>query len=106
MAIRALAAGHFVYETPRVSVRSHRSLPPDEHRRAVAGYTYASGALIGKHLRQRTPGVLGLAAGLGRRWLGGGMHGALGAPRNRRQHARRLAAFLRGLARGATARAD
>jgi O-antigen biosynthesis protein len=104
-AVRALAAGHLVYETPRVFVRSHRSLTPDEHRRAVTGYTYASGALIGKHLRRRTPGVLGLAAGIGRRWLGGRTHTALGASRGRRG-ARRLIAFLHGVARGAGSASD
>ena len=104
-AIRALAAGHYVFETPRVSVRSHRSLPPEAHRRAVAGYTYASGALMGRHLRDRTPGILRLVAGLGRRWLAGGTHGALGAP-HAGHRARRLMAFLHGVVRGATAPAD
>jgi hypothetical protein len=102
--LRALAAGHFVYRTPEVTVRTHRSLPPEEHRRAVAGYTYASGALIGKHLRRRTPGILGLAAGIGRRWLGGTAHSALGAPRGSRL--RRLVAFVLGLVQGAIAPAD
>jgi hypothetical protein len=99
LAIRALAAGAFVFETPRVSVRSHRVLPAEEHRKAVAGYTFASGALLGSHLRRRTPGSSRLAAALARRWAGGRAHGALGsAPLGR---GRRLTAFLRGFARGA-----
>ena len=104
-AIRALAAGNYVLETPRMSVRSHRSLTPSAHRRAVAGYTYASGAVIGRHLRGRTPGILRLVAGLGGRWIAGETHGALGGPGSRHR-GRRLIAFLYGVARGATARAD
>jgi hypothetical protein len=99
LAIRALAAGAFVFETPRVSVRSHRVLPAYEHRKAVAGYTFASGALLGSHLRRRTPGSPRLAAALARRWAGGRAHGALGSsPLGRGP---RLAAFLRGFAAGA-----
>lgn len=98
LAIRALAAGAFVFETPRVSVRSHRALPADEHRRAVARYTYASGALIGSHLRRRTPGSPRLLVALARRWAEGRMHGAHGSATLSR--GRRLAAFLHGVARG------
>ncbi len=102
LAIRALAAGHFVFETPRVSVRSHRALPPDEHRRVVQDYSYASGALIGKHLRRRTPGILRLLSVLARRWTGGGSHSAMGLGSDP-QRWRRLAAFLRGVVRGVAA---
>ncbi|HET9333947.1 MAG TPA: glycosyltransferase [Gemmatimonadota bacterium] len=102
LAIRALAAGTFVFETPRISVLSHRVLPAEEHRRAVAGYTYASGALLGSHLRRRTPGSSRLAAALARRWAEGRAHGALGsAPLGRW---RRLAAFCHGVAHGALER--
>lgn len=100
LAIRALAAGRYVYETPRISVVSHRALPPDEHRRAVSAYAYASGGLIGTHLRRRTPGVARLTADLARRWAAGGHHGAMGSGDGRRFRWRRLAGFLRGLASG------
>ena len=102
LAIRALAAGWFVFETPRVSVTIHRALPAEQSRRAVETYTYASGALIGKHLRRRTPGTLGLVAGFAARWAGGGSHPAVGL-KGRPQRARRLFTFLRGFVRGATA---
>ena len=104
LAIRALAAGWFVFETPRVSVTIHRAIPPEEHRRTVTAYTYASGALIGKHLRRGTPGTLRLVSGFAGRWAGGGSHTAVGIG-SRPQRSRRLFAFLRGVAHGATARA-
>lgn len=104
LAIRALAAGWFVFETPRVSVTIHRAIPPEEHRRTVTAYTYASGALIGKHLRRGTPGTLRLVSRFAGRWAGGGSHTAVGIG-SRPQRSRRLFAFLRGVAHGATARA-
>jgi hypothetical protein len=99
LALRALAAGWYVLETPRVSVTMHRALPRDVHRQTVSAYTYASGALIGKHLRSRTPGILSLVSSLAKRWARGRSHSAVGLAGDS-QRFRRLIAFLRGLACG------
>ncbi|HJU87572.1 MAG TPA: glycosyltransferase [Gemmatimonadota bacterium] len=103
LALRALAAGWFVLETPKVSVTIHRALAPEEHRETIVAYTYASGALIGKHLRGRTSGILNLMSDLARRWAGGGSHTAVGLGSST-QRPRRLLAFVRGFARGLTVR--
>lgn len=99
LAIRALAAGWRVLETPRLSVTLHRSLPPDRRRAAALAYTYASGALIGTHLRRRTPGIPRLVAGFARRWVRGGAHPAIGLG-SRPRRVRRALAFAHGVVRG------
>jgi GT2 family glycosyltransferase len=99
LAIRALASGYYVFETPRVSVTHHRLLPPDQQRKAVEGYSYASGALLAKHLKRRTPNMFELLAVLALRWVHGRSHTSmsLGSDSHR---VRRVVAVLRGAMRG------
>lgn len=105
LAIRALAAGWIVLETPRLSVTIHRPRTPNDQRQALADYSFASGALVGVHLRRRTPGLPRLVLDLARRWAWGEAHGAL-ALGGRPRRVRRLLAFARGFARGAAAGRD
>jgi GT2 family glycosyltransferase len=97
--LRALAAGHFVYETPRWSAvhRGFRSW--DESPDTVHRYWYGTGAMVAKPLKLGQRGAWRLLARLGWRWAFGRspVSVSLGGSAHRLS---RLAAFLRGFAAG------
>lgn len=99
LAIRVLAAGYHVYETPDFFVVHHGLRPWPEVPSLVRGYWYGTGGMLAKHLKCRTPRTEGLLARLGWRWLTGRSPGAagLGGDWNRLL---RLGAFLRGFRDG------
>lgn len=99
LTLRALAAGHWVYETPAIQV-SHRGFHPwSEGSSLVASYWIGTGAAIGKSLRRHPPSAVRLLTELGVRFLVGRSRVAASlGPRG--QGLTRLAAFCRGLAAG------
>lgn len=104
-ALRALAAGWYVLETPEIRVvhygfRSHR-----EGRELIRGYAYGTGAMIAKHVRCRTPKAEILLAHMALRWVRGSVHSAARLPGSRHRWLR-LNAFLRGFLAGAAAPLD
>jgi GT2 family glycosyltransferase len=104
-AIRALAAGWRVLETPRLVVLHHglRSLP--EGRRLVLEYARGTGAMMAKHVRCRTPRTMRLLGVMAWRWTSGSMHQSARVGAGRHRYAR-LSAFLGGFAAGAAVPVD
>lgn len=97
-AIRALANGYSICETPDAVVTTHRLVPLEHARPTVDGYVYANAAMIAKHLKLRTAGTWRLLATLVRRGLRGRGHAVLG-PTDRRPLSRALT-FARGFGAG------
>ena len=98
-AIRALAAGYCVLETPRIAVVHHGFRSWDEGRTLVQRYWYGTGAMLAKHAKSRTRGVSRLAVRLAWRWAFGRSAVAISLGR-RPYRFRRLLAFVRGFAKG------
>lgn len=105
LALRALAGGWAVYETPRVSVVHHGFRSRSEARKLIAAYAYGTGAMVAKHVRCRTPQISRLFVRMGFEWSRGGLHPAsrIGNALNRQL---RLTAFLRGFLAGRTVPVD
>jgi GT2 family glycosyltransferase len=104
-AIRAQAAGYFVYETPELWVTHHGLRSKAEALDLARAYAFGTGAMMAKHVRCRTPFALRLLGGMAWNWLRGGIHPA--ARIDEGLHRRlRLAAFVQGLAAGARAPID
>jgi len=99
-ALRALAVGDFVYETPAISVVHHRLIAPEQGKRLAYDYSRGSGAMMAKHLRCRTQNGQELLATLARRWLLGVGHTASSGG-GRLYRAQRVAGFLSGFAAAA-----
>jgi GT2 family glycosyltransferase len=104
-AIRALAAGWCVLETPAVWVVHHGFRTRREGHELVCVYARGTGAMMGKHLRCRTPRTGRLLAAMAWRWTLGSVHPSaqVGDGRHRLL---RLLAFVQGLAMGAAAPVD
>ena len=96
-ALRALARGIYVYETPAVSVVHHRLISPQQGKRLAFDYSRGSGAMMAKHLKCRTQNGHQLLATLARRWLRGVGHTASSGG-GRLYRAQRVAGFLSGFA--------
>lgn len=98
LAVRALMAGYYVYESPDFSVSHLGFRAWGEERDLISGYLFGNGAAFAKHLRYRPGPALLLLLRLAGRW-------AFDHPRI--DFARypprwlRLRAFLRGLLAGA-----
>lgn len=71
LAVRALLAGYFVYETPNVFVVHHGFRTWEEGRGLVEGYLYGLGATYAKLLKCGHWGVAKILLDLGWRWLAG-----------------------------------
>lgn len=99
LAIRALAAGYCVLQTPRVAVVHHGFRSWDEGRTLVQRYWYGTGAMLAKHAKSRTRGVSRLAGRLAWRWAFGRSAVAVSLGR-RAYRLTRLLAFVRGFAKG------
>lgn len=98
LAIRALMAGHYVYESPTFSVSHFGFRTWGEERALISGYLFGNGAAFAKHLRHRPGSTLLLLSRLAGRW-------AFDRPKIDfvRYPPRwlRLRAFMRGLMAGA-----
>lgn len=103
--VRALRAGHFVYETPTVSVTHDGFRSWDGARTLLCGYSYGTGAMLAKHVRCRTPQVPRLLGQLAWRWIQGRRHSAAKLGGNRFS-VPRLASFVRGFTAGLAAPID
>jgi GT2 family glycosyltransferase len=104
-ALRALAAGWHVLETPGLWVVHHGFRSRHEGRGLVHCYAYGTGAMIAKHVRCRTPKVERLLAHMAWRWTRGSVHGAARLA-GKRHRWLRLNAFVRGFLAGAAAPLD
>jgi GT2 family glycosyltransferase len=104
LAIRALLAGHFVYETPAVTVTHHGFRGLSEGRALIDDYWYGTGAIFAKHLRCRRMSLVPMLPRLAYRWAWG--HSPVAASLDRPYRTLRLTAFVRGLGAGGTAPID
>ena len=98
-ALRALAAGHRVCQSPGVHVLHHGFRTWKEGEVLVGWYLFGVGAVYAKHLRHGRWTVLRDLLAVGRRFLSGGGAVETGGPRNSMV---KLCAFLRGAAAGLT----
>jgi GT2 family glycosyltransferase len=90
---RALAAGHWVAETPAAVVTHFGFRAWSDARRVIEGYMFGLGAMHAKMLRLRRRAAIRPIADLAWRWLAGGPVVDLN---HRPPRLMRLAAFLRG----------
>ncbi len=104
-AMRALAAGWYVLETPQLWVEHYGYRTLDQAYECVAIYARGTGAMMAKHVRCRTPHARRLLASMAFRWSSGGIHqtAAIGDGRHR---LRRLTGFVTGFAEGTRAPLD
>jgi len=95
--IRAMLAGHYVYETPRVAVIHHGIRTWAQARNLLQGYLYGIGGMFAKLLKSGHWSVIQLILHLGWRW-------AFGQPAvdfgHRPARLMRLSAFVRGFITG------
>lgn len=103
LSLRALQAGYFVYETPRVTVTHLGFRSHEESRQLIKGYYYGQGAMLIKHLRGRKWPVIPLLLHMAWRWAFQPSAVNLGTHSHR---VMRLASFLRGSVAGATMAID
>jgi GT2 family glycosyltransferase len=75
-ALRALAAGWYVGETPEGAVIHHGFRSPAEAEDLVRGYARGTGAMMAKHVRRRTGGASRLMSRMAWSWLRGRTHEA------------------------------
>jgi len=94
-AIRALAAGWFVYETPALWVVHHGFRDAERGRTLIQAYAFGTGAMMATHLRGGTPHTRRLLVAMGWRWARGRLHGAVRLDGGRHR-VLRLGAFARG----------
>ena len=102
LAMRALAAGWRVYETPTLRVVHHGFRDRTAARDLVYAYTYGAGAMMATHLRRRTPHTARLLATMAWRWASGRVHDAVRLAGGTHR-ALRLRAFTEGFVAGALA---
>jgi GT2 family glycosyltransferase len=105
LAIRALAAGWHVYETPDVWVTHHGFRTTMEARALVGVYARGTGAMMAKHVRCRTPRATRLLADMAWHWTRGGLHPAARVGDGRHRLVR-LTAFAGGFLAGVAAPVD
>lgn len=98
LAIRALAAGFYVYGSPAFSVLHLGFRTWEQGRALIPGYLLGIGAVFGKHLKRRPGPMLLLLLHLGGRWSFG--HPGVDFGRTPPRWPR-LRAFVRGLVSGA-----
>jgi GT2 family glycosyltransferase len=103
--IRCLLAGHFVFETPKVSVIHHEFHTWQEGRPVVERYWYGTGAMFAKQLKCRHWSVLQVLVGLAWRWAFGRSRFATSLGRGPFRLFR-LVSFVRGFMAGAIAPVD
>jgi GT2 family glycosyltransferase len=105
LAIRALRAGYFVFETPEVAVTHYGFRNWSDGRAVIHDYWYGTGAMLAKHLRCGERSLVALLPRLAYRWAWG--RSRVAASLGRRPHrALRLAAFGKGVLAGARAPID
>jgi glycosyltransferase involved in cell wall biosynthesis len=103
--IRALRAGHWVYETPRIVITHHGFRSWEEGRAVIERYWFGTGATMIKNLRCGCWSMIPLLARQAGQWAFGRspVAASLGA---RPHRLLRLSSFLRGCAVGANASID
>lgn len=101
--MRALLAGHYVYETPAVAVVHHGFRTWEQGRGLIEGYMYGLGAALVKQIKCGHWAVLGVLGRLAWRWAFGRPVVDLG---HRPPRLRRLLAFLGGVAAGVVTPVD
>ena len=98
-ALRALAAGWYIAETPDGAVIHHGFRPWTQAEDLVRGYARGTGAMMAKHVRRRTGGASRLLSRMAWSWVRGRTHEAArlnGAP----HRWMRLEAFTGGFTEG------
>jgi len=101
LTIRALLAGFFVYETPRVAIVHHGFQSFEKSLTLVHRNWYGTGAVFVKHLKGGQFSLVPLLFRLAWRWVFGRSRVA-SSLRPHSHRLLRLAAFARGFAAGAT----
>jgi GT2 family glycosyltransferase len=98
-AIRALLAGYFLYETPRVRLIHHGFRTKDQASGLIRGYWYGAGAAMAKPLKIRPTSIAALLCKMAWRWAvsRSRVASSLGDHPYRWL---RMAAFIRGFAAG------
>ncbi|HZR79617.1 MAG TPA: glycosyltransferase family 2 protein [Candidatus Binatia bacterium] len=105
IAMRALQAGYFVYETPSLALVHNGFRGWDDGRLLIRRYWYGTGAVFAKHLKTRARDTGPLLLRLAWRWAFSRSPVALSLGANPHRMLR-LAAFVRGFAAGAVTRVD
>jgi GT2 family glycosyltransferase len=104
-ALRALAAGWYVLETPQLWVEHHGFRTRAQARDFIGIYARGTGAMMAKHVRCRTPHARRLLGSMALRWSRGGVH-QTAATGDSRHRLWRLQAFATGFAEGTRAPLD
>jgi GT2 family glycosyltransferase len=104
-ALRALAAGWYVLETPQLWVEHHGFRTQAQARDFIGIYARGTGAMMAKHVRCRTPHARRLLGAMALRWSRGGVH-PTAATGDSRHRLWRLQAFATGFAAGTRAPLD
>ena len=97
--IRALLAGYFVYETPKLTVVHHGFRTWEQGRALIHGYWYGAGAVFAKLLKCRHWSIFQLLLHLAYRWAFGLSRVASSFGNNPHRWLR-LAAFVQGFLTG------
>jgi GT2 family glycosyltransferase len=105
MALRALIAGHFVYETPGVKVTHHGMHEWERLPASVDSYWGGTGAMLAKAAKISPWRMVPLLARLAVRWASG-CTSIVGASLKRPMRFRKLRAFCRGFFGAAACRVD
>lgn len=105
LTIRALQAGHFVYETPSLTLLHHGFRGWKDGRLLIRRYWFGTGAMFAKHVKRDTRDTCRLLSRLAWRWAFG--RSLVARSLGERPHRIvRLAAFARGFAAGVVTRVD
>lgn len=105
LAVRALFAGQWVYETPAVHVTHHGLREWEQLPALIESYWFGTGAMLAKPFRTGQWRIVPLLIRLAARWAFG--HSMVGASLGRRpERFRKLRAFCRGFFTGAACRVN
>jgi GT2 family glycosyltransferase len=104
LALRALLAGYWIYETPAVQVDHHGLREWKELPSLIDHYWQGTGAMLGKAIRLGHWGVLAVLLLLAARWTAG--RSRIAASLGRPARLRKLVSFGRGFFRGLACQVD
>jgi GT2 family glycosyltransferase len=105
MAVRALLAGHWIYETPAVQVTHHGLRDWEQLPNLIESYWFGTGAMLAKPIRVGHWRIVPLLVRLAARWAFG--RSLLGASLGSRpERLRKLRAFCWGFFAGAACRVN
>ncbi len=105
LVVRALLAGHWIYETPAVHVTHHGLREWEQLPNLIESYWFGTGAMLAKPVRTGHWRIIPLLLRLGARWAFGRslVSASLGS---RPERFRKLSAFCRGFFAGAASRVN